>query len=111
MGLGTNRDYKTNDRRVRRNLTLLAQITSDLLNLGADPKVVDDQAYEMIIHPILYFKPLAVNALDKGVREKQFLSEVKYPELIAAARKAFRAAKAEDLGSHLRGTSRLTLED
>lgn len=95
MGLGTNRDYKTNERRVRRNLALHAKIKADLIGLGADAEAAEKQAGEMVLTPVAYFKPLAVVAVDDGIPEKWFLAQVHYPELLPAARKAYRAAKME----------------
>ena len=110
MALGTNRDYKTNDRRVRQNLALHAQITKDLVDLGSSREQAEKQAGRMVLSPVAYHKPLAVTAVDDGVPEKVFLSMVRYPALVKAAREAYRAVKAEDAKSHLRGSSRLTLE-
>lgn len=110
MALGTNRDYKSNDRRARQNLALYAQIVKDLVDLGSSREQADDQAGKMVLSPVAYYKPLAVTAIDDGVPERMFLSMVKYPAHIKAARKAYRAAKAEDAKCHLMGSSRLTLE-
>jgi len=96
MALGTNRDYKTNDRRVRRNLALYAQIVRDLVDLGVSKEQAENQAGEMVLHPVAYHKPLAVTAVDDGVPERMFLSLVRYPDLLKAARKAYRAVKAAE---------------
>ena len=94
MALGTNRDYKTNDRRVRQNLALYAQIVKDLVDLGVSREQADDQAGTMVLRPVAYYKPLAATAVDDGVPERMFLSMVRYPALLKGARKAYRAAKA-----------------
>jgi hypothetical protein len=95
MALGTNRDYKTTDRRVRQKLALYAQILKDLVDLGVSKEQAENQAGEMVLHPVAYHKPLAATAIDDGVPERMFLSMVRYPDLLKAARKAYRAAKAE----------------
>jgi hypothetical protein len=98
MALGTNRDYKSNAQRVQRNLALYALIVKDLTDLGVDKDKAETQAGEMVLHPVAYFKPLAVVAVDDGVRETQFLSNLRYSGR-KAARKAYRAAKAEEINA------------
>ena len=51
MGLGTNRDYKTTDRRARKNLAKHAAIMQDLMAAGMDKEAASKEALERVLHP------------------------------------------------------------
>ncbi len=88
--LGNNRDYKTNDRRVRRNLQMLVDLTR---TLGSE-----DKAAEYVLYPVKTLTPLAIRERRVGLGERHFVTYVIqtfHPELAKAARKAYRAAKTE----------------
>jgi hypothetical protein len=49
MGLGNNRDYKTNDRRVRHNLTVHAKIMDALVISGSSREAASEKAYKSLV--------------------------------------------------------------
>ena len=53
MALGTNRDYKTTDRRVRRNLSLTARLAADYEKTdGLSHDVAVEKAANLVLYPI-----------------------------------------------------------
>jgi hypothetical protein len=97
MSLGANRDYKTSDRRARRNLEAHGKRMAELIALGMEPVAASKQAFNDVLYPVKRFAEQAASAAAHGLREKDFLADCA-PENRPAARKAFRAAKKE-LGS------------
>ena len=96
MGLGTNRDYKTTDRYVCRNLRLLAELTRRFESEGLNPEDAEHKAFDLIVHPVKIFTARATVAISAGVKEREFIAaNALCPELERAARKAYRAAKKE----------------
>jgi len=45
MGLGTNRDYKTHDRRIRHNLRIHKELMDQLMAEGMDREAASDKAF------------------------------------------------------------------
>ncbi len=91
-----NRDYKTSDRRARRNLEAHGIRMAELIAQGIDPVAASKQAFNDVIHPVQRFEEQAKAALKKGQREIDFV--MNFPpdsDERRAARKVFRKVKKE----------------
>ena len=96
MSLGANRDYKTSDRRARRNLEAHGIRMAELIAQGLDPVAASKQAFDDVIHPIQRFESQARAAVEQGKREIDFV--MNFPpdsDERRAARKTFRKVKKE----------------
>lgn len=97
--LGMNRDYKSNSDRVTRNLKLADRLAADYEKTdGLSHAAALDKATNLVLYPVRTLKPLAAEAITIGMKERSFVEGIAYPELHKAARKAYRAAKAEAEG-------------
>jgi len=89
-----NRDYKTADRRARRNLEAHGVRMKELIAQGLDPVAASKQAFNDVIHPIQRFEDQARAAIQAGQRETDFVAGCP-TEHRSTARKAYRNAKKE----------------
>ena len=94
MSLGANRDYKTSDRRARRNLEAHGIRMAELIAQGMDPVAASKQAFNDVIHPIQRFEDQARAAIAQGQRETDFVAGCQI-EHRSTARKAYRKIKKE----------------
>lgn len=94
MSLGANRDYKTSDRRARRNLEAHARRFAELIAQGTEPVAASKQAFNDVLYPTKMYAEQAASAAAHGLREKDFVADCA-PDNRPAARKAFRKAKKE----------------
>jgi hypothetical protein len=96
--LGNNRDYKSNADRVTRNLKLTATLAAEYEKEGLSHDAAVEKAANFVLYPIRTLKPLASGFYRAGIGERQFVESIPYPEFHKAARKAYRAIKAEAEG-------------
>jgi hypothetical protein len=92
MSLGTNRDYKTTDRRARRNLEAHAARMKELIAQGMDSAAASRQALNDILYPVRNFEEEARVFIAAKLNETAFLKQVPSDNR-PAARKAYRKVK------------------